>query len=82
MRTVDLLRRIAKLEMASKPEQQRVIIARLMDSPQSLQELPTEPAEWLTYPAAEKRSWSASGVKVVYLDTQAERAARAAASAL
>jgi hypothetical protein len=77
MRTVELLRRISKLETAAKPEQQQVLIVRLVDSPETLQGLPQEPTNWLTYQEAEKRSWTASGVKVTYLDSEAERQARA-----
>lgn len=78
MKTMDLIRRIQQLERVSKPEQQQVLIVRLVDSVQSPQELPSEPSEWLTWPMAEKRSWTASGVKVITVSCQDEMQARAA----
>lgn len=78
MRKMELERRIQRLERVLSPTPEQVVIVKLVDSTQTLQEFPQEPREWITWPAAERRSWTANGVKVVYVDSQAEREARAA----
>lgn len=70
--------RIQRLERAASPEPGRTIIIRLVQSLETLEELPEECQTWLTWPQAQKRSWQAQGLRVVTLSCADEMQARSA----
>lgn len=63
-----------------RPTPEQMVIVTLVSDESDLQ-LSQEPRDWRTWSVAERKARRGHGVRVIYLDAEAERQARKALSA-